>query len=227
MTDSELQKIIKEVTAQVLDAKASASSPAASGAEKILVVGDTAKVPAQMGANAVLCGLECYECDRYIAPYSKVVITELSLIQLCDIANGRPSDPACCAVIQALLNGKTVMLLESGLPHRAFAGKGSTALYAKLESYVRTLSGFGVKMMTETRMYRPAEVPVKPAKFQKPSEAAPRGNTVRNYGSVITEEIALKLVKEDSDTVVLPHGAIITPSARDVFTKMRINVTKG
>ena len=226
MTDSELRKIVEEVAAQVLAARAGASPENSCGAEKILVVGDTALVPREIGADAALCGLEAYERDRYIAPYSKVIITELTLLQLCDIANGRPSDAACCAVIQALLNGKPVLLLESGLPHRAFAGKGSTALYAKLEGYVHTLSGFGIKMMTEARLYRPAEVPVKPAKYQKPSEATPRGNAVRNYGSVITEEIALKIVKECSDTVTLPRDSIITPSARDVFTKMHITVNK-
>lgn len=228
MTDQELRQIIEQVTSQVLSAMPKANAACApSGAEKILVVGDLAKVPQEICSQVVLCGLDAYECDRYIAPYSKVIISELTLVQLCDIAQGRPSDAACCAVIQALLNGKSVLLLESGLPHRAFAGKGSTALYAKLEGYVRTLSSFGVKLMTEARMYRPAEMPIKPAKYQKPVTETPQGSGMPNYGSVITEEIALGLVKDGSDRVCLPHGAILTPSARDVFTKMHITVERN
>lgn len=228
MTEQELQKIIEDVTAEVLSALPRAADAAhATGAEKILVVGDVSKVPQEIGAQASLYGLDAYEQDRYIAPYSKVIISELTLAQLCDIAQGRPSDSACCAVIQALLNGKCVLLLENGLPHRAFAGRGSTGLYSLLESYVRTLSGFGIKMMTEARLYRPAEVPVKPAKYQRQAEPSPSGNANQNFGSVITEEIAVGMVRSGSRIIRLPRGAILTPSARDIFAKMHVVVEKN
>jgi len=227
MTDQELRQIIEQVTSQVLSSMPKAAPCTQSGAEKVLVVGDVAKVPQEICSQALLSGLDAYECDRCIAPYSKVIISELTLVQLCDIAQGRPSDAACCAVIQALLSGKSVLLLESGLPHRAFDGKGSTALYAMLEGYVRTILSFGVKLMTKARMYRPEEVPIKPAKYQRPAVPTPQGNGVPNFGSVITEEIALGLVKGGCDTVHLPHGAILTPSARDVFTRLHITVERN
>ncbi len=227
MDEQQLRRIIEEVTAQVLASAPKDRTCAAPGAEKVLVIGDTSGVPREICELATLCGIEDYECGRYIAPYSKVIIAELTLTQLCDIALARPTDAACCAVIQALLNGKPVLLLESGLPHRAFAGKGSTALYAEIEGYVRKLSGFGVKMMTEARMYKPAEVPVRPAKHQPAPVTVPRGNGQPNPGSVITEEIALGLVKDGADTVTLPHGAILTPSAKDVFTKMKVSVQRN
>ncbi len=227
MTDQELRQIVEQVTNQVLAALSQENAVKTStGAEKILVVGDINKVPREICTQAVLCGLDAYERDRYIAPFNKVIISELTLVQLCDVAQGRPSDTACCAVIQALLNGKSVMLLESGLPHRAFAGKGSTALYARLEDYVRTLSSFGVKLMTEARMYRPEEVPIKPARYQKIAEPTPNGSGKQNYARLITEEIALSLVKDGECRISIPHDAILTPSARDVFTKLHITVER-
>ena len=62
-------------------------------------------------------------------------------------------------------------LLETALPHRAYAGKSSTGLYALLEGYVRSIQAFGVKLLTRERMAEPAVKPVRPPKYQAPPPA--------------------------------------------------------
>lgn len=227
MNEKELEQIVERVAAELF-ARMGAVAPTVQndGKAKILVVGASEEVPPQLTEGVQLCPLSEYEASKNILRYEKVVITQLSLLQLADIALGRADDAACCAVLSALLAGKEVDLLESGLPHRKYAGKGSTGLYAKLEEYVRTIQGYGAKMLTAERLYQPKVLPVKPAKFQPQIAAVPTENARPNFSSLITEEIALKLASEHQDEVIVPRGAILTPSAQDVFSKARIAVKK-
>ena len=227
MNEKELEQIVERVTAELF-ARMGTAAPAVQndGKVKTLVIGANEEVPPQLMEGVQLCPLSEYEASKNILRYEKVVITQLTLLQLADIALGRAGDAACCAVLSALLAGKEVDLLESALPHRKYAGKGSTGLYAKLEEYVRTIQGYGVKMLTAERLYQPKVLPVRPPKFQPPAVATPTGNAQPNFDRLITEEIALKLAAEHKDEVIIPRGAILTPSAQDVFSKARIAVKK-
>ncbi len=225
MNEKELEQVVRQVIAELARRQGGASDAIADdGKAKVLVVGDLGAVPEQLCAGAVLCPLSEYESSRNICRYDKVVIAELTLLQLVDASQGRPGDAACCAVISALLAGKEVDLLESGLPHRAYAGKGSTGLYARIEGYVRTLQGYGVKLLTAQRLARREEAPAKPAKFAPPPAAIPTGGAKPNANRVVTEAAALELTARATDSVTLPRGAIITPSARDVFSAAHVTL---
>lgn len=220
-----MEQIVRQVVAELARRQNGAADAIANdGKKKLLVVGDIGAVPETLREGAVLCPLAEYERSRNICRYDKVVVAELTLLQLVDAAQGRPGDAACCAVISALLAGKEVDLLESGLPHRKYAGKGSTGLYAKIEGYVRTLQGFGVKLLTAERLTRREEAPAKPARFAPPPAAAPTGSAKPNAERVITEAVALELTAHATDTVTLPRGAIVTPSARDVFAHAKVTL---
>ena len=225
MEQKELEKIIRQVVEEIVNA-APAPCPAAAcgGKKKALIVGDIGKVPAKLRAGAELCPLSEYEGCRDISGYDTLIITELTLLQLADIALGRPSDVACCAVISALLEGKEAALLESALPHRRFAGKASPGLYGKLEGYVRTLEGFGVKLMTPQRLNTWEEIPAKPAKFAAPPAAAVTGSARPNRSRLITEDAALKMTADAPEELILPRDAILTPSARDVFIRRKVTL---
>ncbi|MBQ3103099.1 MAG: hypothetical protein IJC58_02320 [Oscillospiraceae bacterium] len=121
-----------------------------------------------------------------------------------------------------MLSGVEVCITETALPHRAYAGKGSTPLYQRLEEYAKTLSVYGVKPVE--RNFVPAPVPpAKPARFAAPVAEPPKGSAKPNVGRLVTEDVALELIKQ-GDTVTLPKGAILTPSARDVFAAAKVNL---
>jgi hypothetical protein len=230
MKEQELQALIELVTRQVLAQLSRETGQAEArdaGKTRLLVVGEAAEVPPQLCQGAVLCALEEYAAAQNILRYDKVVITALTLPQLADMAQGRPCDTAACAVTAALLNGREVLLLEKGLPHRAFAGKGSTGLYALLEGYVRTLQGFGVKLLTAERLYQPKVLPVRPAKYQAPAAQVPQGSAPPSSGRLITEARAHALLAQAADGAVsIPRDAILTPSAMDVFRAARVKVER-
>lgn len=220
MNQSELEYIVGLVTQQVLsamDGDKAPQSPQTEGFSKSLILGDTnVIIPEDLSENAVAYGVEDYCAGgRNILRYDRVIITALTTTQLADIALARVSDDVTCAVLNALLNGIDVYLLEGALTFRKYAGKGSTALYKTLENYARTLQVFGVKMAGQ----RPKQIltEVKPPKYKAPPILVPKGHGQPNPGRLITEGQARELLKCEGP-IHLPADAIVTPLARDLFS---------
>ncbi len=202
MAELTKEQLIQLITAEVLrltGADAEAAPADTSGCPKALVVGPAENLPPSLGKGYQLLDLEDYKSCGDIEPYEKVFITRLSLAELADIALGRDSRPAQCAVVNALLYGKEVVLLECALPHRRLAGRGSRAFYQMLEGYLRTLQSFGITLIQ-------GQNPL--AKYD-PAATLP--------GGVVTEAAAQALLKKEGDTVLLRKGTVVTPSAKDVF----------
>lgn len=224
MNQAELEQIVKLVTQQVMAAMdGAACCPATDGHKKVLVVGSAnVPIPQELTEDCVLLELEDYQAHQNILRYDRVIITELTITQLADIALGRIADAASCAVIHALLNGISVYMLPEALAFRKFAGKGSSALYNLLEQYAQTLQIFGVK----TYKPKPRQVlpEAKPCKFAAPPVPVPKGSMVPNAHRLVTEADALALISAGGP-IHLPAGAILTPLARDILAKA--GVTKS
>lgn len=226
MDQKAMEQVIEMITQQVmaqLSAKGAELPAPQQGKDKVLVVGESeTALPASLTKNAVLFDCADYEQNRNILRYDRVVVKRLGITQLADIALGRCSDCVSCAVLYALLSGVEVILLEDALSFRRFAGQGSTALYHQLEEYARILQVYGVKPYTPPVELKLA--PAKPAKFAQPPAAVPTGSAKPNSARVVTEDVALALVKE-SKRVRLCKKAIVTPAARDVFAAAQAEVT--
>ena len=228
MNGPDVQQIVEEVTRLVLAQmqKQQATAEATAGMGHCLVVGDIVAVPEKLRQGWVLHPLEEYEhCDN-ILRYQRVLVTGLTLVQLADIAQGRPSDSSSCAVVSALLSGVDVVMIEAALPHRKFAGKGSNGLYAILEGYVRSVQTFGVKLLAQEALAIPVVVPVKPPKYQAPAPVPVQGSAKPNSQRLITEADAEALAAEAKGAVCIPVNAILTPSAQDVFTRARLEIQR-
>ena len=197
-----MEQLGELVTREVLRAMGEQKSTP-SGGPAILVIGPMDKVPAELAAGCRLAGLEEYKCSGSVQGFEKLCVTALSLTELADIALGRDSRPAQCAVLHALLEGKEVQLLESALPHRGYSSKGSPALYQTLEGYVRTLERYGVRIVGKK-----SGVTCCPSGEKK--AAAP-------VEKVITEAAAARLAAQSGEVISIPRGTVVTPSAKDVF----------
>lgn len=229
MNDFHLEQLVEAVTRQVLATIHSGEQTAAAneGKEKLLVIGDPSCIPEHLTRNAVVCSLEDYEKVRNIHRYQRILIERLTLTQLADISMGRDAEAASCAVTQALLNGVDVWMLETGLPHRKFAGKSGSSFYQMLEGYVRTLLVFGIKLIGEDKLCLRAEKPAVPAKFQPPAVPTPKKTMQPNADRLITEAVAIKMIDQAKEEIVLPASTILTPAALDVFAQARIRVRRG
>lgn len=202
MADLTREQLVELITAEVLRITGAAPEAAPadkSGCPKALVIGPAGELPQGFGDRYQLLDIDDYKSCGSIEPYEKVFITRLSLTELSDMALGRDSRPAQCAVVNALLYGKEILLFETALPHRKLAGRGSRAFYQMLEGYLRTLQSFGVTLVR-------GQSPL--AKYD-PAATLP--------GGVITEAVAARLLEKPGDTVLLRKGTVVTPSAKDVF----------
>lgn len=166
-----------------------------------LVIGDAGQLPKTVRSQYHMKDLSDYHGD--IAPYDKIFITKLTKTELADIALGRDTEPAACAVIEGLLFGKEIYLYDIALTYRKHAGKGSRAFYQLLEGYVRTLQSFGVKLVQGTTVIDKYE------KHAAPGADLPSG--------VITEALAKSLTEKGEGDIHVRKGTVITPSAKDVF----------
>jgi len=217
MHDS-IEELVRLVTQRViaaLDNESNLADARNEGKKKCLVLGGMENIPETLTQDMILLDVKDYETVQNILRYDRVIITELTLRQLADIAAGRPGDPLCCAVCQALLQGVDVLMLETAAPHRAHAGKGSTAFYRMLEGYMNTLQVFGIKLISK-------ESPLNHAPEKK------QGEPVRcevTGVKLITEETALRLAKKAQE-IVLSADVIITPAAADVLKESHITIIR-
>ena len=162
-----------------------------------------------------------------ISPYQAVFCTQVTGAQLCDMALGRDSSPATCAVAKALLAGKPVYLAEEGLPHRAHRATANPSYYALLEGYVSRLGQFGVKVAPRAALERLLQAPggaVKepPAQLAPPQEEASGQPPV--FSGVLTAQEACRLAKTGGGAVRLGKGTILTPLARDILREKRVTI---
>lgn len=226
MNEQNMKNLVEEISRLVLAElqKQTNAAQADEGKDHYLVVGDITAVPELLSRGAVLHALQEYETNGNILCYQKVLITKLTLVQLADIAQGRNADAGSCAVVHALLNGIDVVMPETALPHRQFAGKGSKGLYALLENYVQTLQTFGVKLLGSEKLVEPKVVPIKPPKYQAPVPEPVQGTARPNSRQLITEPEAQVLAANAKESVCIPENAILTPSARDVFARARLEI---
>lgn len=224
MDQKQYEELVRLVTDQVVRVLSQGGGcPAEEGREKVLAAGDPALVPPELAEGRVVCPLEDYKAHRNILRYSRVVITDLTLTELSDIALGRDAGVKQCAVLQALLQGVDVFLREEGLPFKTWSGRGSKVLHSLLSGYVQTLRTFGVK---PAKQWKPEPVPeARPPKFQAPAVEVPVGTARPNAQRLVTEDGARTLVKSGGP-VTLARDAIVTPAAWDVLRAAGVEIVK-
>ena len=226
MKESELERIAELVTRQVLAVleKRREEMPVSDGRKRVLILGNPRKaLPESLLRQAVLFDVEDYRTHQDVLRYDRIVIASLTMTQLSDIARGRSGDAVSCAVVHALLEGIECVMPEDAPSYKRYEGRGSAALYQMMEGFERTLRSFGVKTAGLDRSF--PEIPAKPPKYCAPALNVPQGSAQPNFARLITEAEAERLIAQGGE-VRLPAGAIVTPSARDVFAAAGVSVTE-
>lgn len=213
MAKMDKERLIEIVTAEVLrllesGEKAPEKVPeCAPDAPRALLIGRREKLPVRIQTKYSLCDIELYKDQSIPVPVEKfeaVFITGLSLTEFSDIAAGRECGRIAKTVIDAIMSGKKIYLMETAFFWRKKKAVIAPGFYQLLEGHVRTLKNFGIEVMTDqTVTERHTGKPLK-------TEGLPEG--------LITEERAFALVeKRAENTIRVRKGTVITPSARDVF----------
>ena len=233
MSEMSIDDIVTLITKQVMDTIAQKKQAAGAAdcqgeacvesvRKKVLLVGPKDPLPEGILTGAAIYDIEDFKAERNVLKYDQVIITKLDLAQLSDAANGRTGDPVANAIIYALLEGVDVLMTGCALCYRKFAGKGSSAFYNMYEQFAKKLQIYGVKLLDSNLQLKvqqavPPKYPSKPAVAHMPVFPA-------QDSRLVTESDALKLAAGAKDQVTLPAGSILTPLAKDVFTRAKLKV---
>lgn len=213
MAKMDKERLIELVTAEVMrmlenGGEESEKVPeCAPDAPRALLIGQREKLPVRVQTKYSLCDVELYKDHSVPVPVEKfeaVFITRLSLTEFSDIAAGRDAGRISKTVIDAIMNGKKIYLMETSFFWRKQKAVIAPGFYQLLEGHVRTLRNFGIEVMTDqTVTERHTGKPLK-------TEGLPEG--------LITEQRAFALVEKRAENKIrVRKGTVITPSARDVF----------
>jgi ethanolamine utilization protein len=202
--DFSYEKLVELVTAEVIKAIGKETDDKndepADFRPVALVIGSDEKLPNFAVESCQLRTLDDYDGD--ISGFDRIFIAKLNYSELSDIALGRNNGKTSCAVINGILNGKKIYLLESALDYRQYKSTANRNFYMMLEGYVHKLQSFGIELIKEQWYGKNLE------------KSAIADNTA---DKVITEKIAKSLILKNSDVISLRKGTVITPSAKDVF----------
>ena len=129
----------------------------------------------------------------------KYLLPRLSCHAMADLALGRASDAQTRAVLDLLLSGLKIEVLE--FDYISFQPTCPGPLYSLYESYRKTLDSFGLK------------------EFQ-----ANRPNILRLRDDLITEKTVLEAHGNGISHLVALQKSIITPAAREAASELDISI---
>ncbi|MDR3176707.1 MAG: hypothetical protein LBU06_09275 [Desulfovibrio sp.] len=192
--------------------------------------------------------------EDHVPPEAVVLLSKLGIQALVRVASG---DEGCTvegrALLEAILLGRPVAVLESGLAWRASGAP--KALAARYAEYEKTLESYGLKIVDEDGVIpallgretgdggplREAASPV-PERFTNgtggsPGKSLPRDacgrasqalNVLKSGGRRVINEAAIKAACPEArglgQTFATSPGDILTPLAKDYALAMRINL---
>ena len=223
MDQKQYEELVRLVTDQVVRVLSQGDGcPAEEGREKVLAAGDPALVPRSWRRAGGL-PLEDYKAHRNILRYSRVVITDLTLTELSDIALGRDA------------GGKAVRRAPGPAPGGGRVPPGGGPALQDLvrpgqqgapQSALRLCPDPADLRREAAKQWKPEPVPeARPPKFQAPAVEVPAGTARPNAQRLVTEDGARALVKSGGP-VALARDAIVTPAAWDVLRAAGVEIVK-
>jgi hypothetical protein len=139
--------------------------------------------------------------DTHGRSVCRYILPSLSCSDMADLAAGRANGPYITAVLDLLLHGTEVEVLEFG--YRAYSETAPGPLYRLYESYMQTLAGFGLKPFQQKRP-----------------------EFVRFWQTLVTEKVIIDAEQQGVPAVQVPVAAQITPLALETAKNLKINIQK-
>ncbi len=155
---------------------------------------------------------EAESCDIY-------VLAQLPIKLMADLVLGIPSEPQAACILRALLEGKRVYLLESGLEYRRYKETAYKTLYHLYQEYEAAVKRYGIELISYT-----SEI-VKENRIQSRPEAEDYVDLSRLR--LLRESDLIKVRGTGSITVLLGQNTIITPLARDYIANHNLAVIRN
>lgn len=165
-----------------------------------------------------------------VSKYEKVIISEITTSCMARLALGYADTPKEQAILDALLKGKQVYVLEKGLLYRDYKHSAPVRLYALYHGYESTLRQFGMRIIKSTKECMDLQ-----SKYTPPILEATLASNIQEPNTNKTHVFSKKLLLEKdlisarvgfNDRIELAKNCKITPLAEDFIRAHHLTIFK-
>lgn len=156
--------------------------------------------------------------------WNMIIAPDLSLNQMAQIALGLPGDSKAKCILQSLLEGKKVYILESGLEYRKYRETAYKTLYHMYQGYEDTIRQFGGEIVTDVQEVIEKESAILAG--GETSDVAVGGDLDLTELRLLRESDLAKVRGIGYGTVVIGNNTIVTPLAQDYLTNHNLAVRR-
>lgn len=164
-----------------------------------------------------------FELNTLVSRASCIILTEMSVSNLAHVAVGAFNTPVEEAIIDSLLLGKEIILLEEALLYRNYKNTASKTFYRRLMEYEETIISYGIRIQSSTKL----------SLQTKQDTLLPGGNNaVQEQRKVLNKRLILEkdlidMGQSHPPMLQIPKDSIITPMALDYARAHHIELIKG
>lgn len=154
-----------------------------------------------------------------IKNYDLVICPKLSIIDLVDIANGRPSSKVSSIIIEAILYGVKVTCIEEGIDYRKFKSLSNENFYLMMTEYEQKLLSFGIEIVKCSQIKESLNDIYEENKFA----CEEHGYLVKK---VVTQSDIERLYHNGHRKICIKKDSLITPLAKDYINMNHLELKK-
>lgn len=201
------------------------------GSNRVCVIGDLPE------DNYSSQGIEFVTSASYSSDDDMILVTTMSPTMLANLANGMAKTREEEIILDRLLNGKKVFILEDAYEYQRYRRVAYKALFHLYQDYEMKLRNFGIQVIhNPVEIYKENVYYSKRQYQQFADQTYKNGNDEPNtiIGKVDWRKKHLLLEKDfmnsrlDRNRVVLiTEDCIITPMARDYIREHQIHIERG
>lgn len=189
-----------------------------------------------IGINKNIKFLDDFFVDDDIDSLDYIIVPNLSIKDLSSIAIGLEQSQISKVVIDSILHGKKVVVIEEGIDYRKFRNISSENFFQLFKSYEDRLVSFGIDIVKKEELlfYLSENTCVKDIKKELVQESFKNINQGKKV-HVIEATISKKAVSEGDikriwdlgyKTIYLNEKSIITPLAKDYIRTNEIEIKR-
>lgn len=181
-------------------------------------------------------GIEFLSCSSYNTDDDIVLITAMSPIMLANLANGLAKTREEDIILNRLLNGKKVFILEDAFEYQRYRRTAYKALFHLYQDYEMKLRNYGILVIQTPIEIFKESIYYNKRQYQQITDQNYNGNDVSNdiIGKVDWRKKHLLLEKDFKNSrlnrnrvVLITKDCIITPMARDYIREHQIHIERG
>ena len=163
-----------------------------------------------------------------INPYDVILLGSISYQELVHISMGLANTKVTTMVIEAILRGKKIYIVEEGKTYSKYKDTANTNFYKMLKGYEEQVIAFGIEWINANEInHRLLDVRIE--KLEKINKSKmlegtymPKEDDV--HEKIITESIAKQYKEKGLKRLRMNENTIVTPLAQDYLRDHKINM---